>query len=124
VVQRQVASRGKTVLISAMSSPNSTEMMVPLYHRMVRRECHSHQIHGEAPGASGRWTARRFQIGALLAAGVDPATIVVDRDELLVPLRVKPRHPPCSRGARQLRSVAIALAAPAVGELERTYLWT
>jgi len=77
-----------------------------------------------------RSTARPWRIravdhatleSALLAAGVDPATIVVDRDELLVPLQGEAA---ASALFTELfgSGVAISTFALAVGELEHSYL--
>jgi len=77
-----------------------------------------------------RSTARPWRIravdraaleSALLAAGVAPGTIVVDRDELLVPLQGE------AAASALLTTlvgsgVSISTFAPAVGDLEHTYL--
>jgi len=121
---RRVASEGKTVLISRHELAELDEMADGAVYLQDGVTASAESV------TRTRSTARPWRIravdratleSALLAAGVDPATIVVDRDELLVPLQGEAA---ASALLTELvgSGVAISTFAPAVGELEHTYL--
>ncbi len=125
---RRVASEGKTVLISSHELAELDEMADGAVYLQDGVTASAESV------ARTRSTARPWRIravdraalesaleSALLAAGVDPATIIVDRDELLVPLQGEAA---ASALLTELvgSGVAISTFAPAVGELEHTYL--
>jgi ABC-2 type transport system ATP-binding protein len=121
---RRVASEGKTVLISSHELAELDEMADGAVYLQQGVTASAESI------AATRSTARPWRIraadraaleSALFAAGVDSSAIMVDRDELLVPL--------AGEGAASVllvalvgAGVAISTFAPAVGDLEHTYL--
>jgi ABC-2 type transport system ATP-binding protein len=121
---RRVASEGKTVLISSHELAELDEMADGAVYLQEGVTASAESV------TRTRSTARPWRIravdraaleSALLAVGVDPGAIVVDRDELLVPLQ--------GEGAASAlltklvgSGVAISTFAPAVSELEHTYL--
>lgn len=121
---RRVASEGKTVLISSHELAELDEMADGAVYLQQGVTASAESV------TRTRSTARPWRIravdraaleSALLAAGVDPSAIVVDRDELLVPLTGE------AAASALLTSlvgsgVAISTFAPAVGDLEHTYL--
>jgi ABC-2 type transport system ATP-binding protein len=121
---RRVASEGKTVLISSHELAELDEMADGAVYLQQGITASAESV------TRTRSTARPWRIravdraaleSALLAAGVDPSAIVVDRDELLVPLTGE------AAASALLTSlvgsgVAISTFAPAVGDLEHTYL--
>jgi ABC-2 type transport system ATP-binding protein len=121
---RRVASEGKTVLISSHELAELDEMADGAVYLQDGVTASAESV------TRTRSTARPWRIravdraaleSALLAAGVDPAMIVVDRDELLVPLQGEAA---ASALLTEIvgSGVAISTFAPAVGELEHTYL--
>ena len=121
---RRVASEGTAVLISSHVLAELDEMADgAVYLRQ-----------GETASAEGvertRSTVRPWRIRAadraalefaLLTAGVDASAIVVDRDELLVPLQGETAASALLT-TLVAAGVAISTFAPAVGDLEHTYL--
>jgi ABC-2 type transport system ATP-binding protein len=121
---RRVASEGKTVLISSHELAELDEMAdgaVYLQEGVTASEESVTRTRSTARPWRIRAVDRAALESALLAAGVDPGAIVVDRDELLVPLQGE-----AAASALLTRlvgsGVAISTFAPAVGELEHTYL--
>ena len=120
----RLASEGKTVLISSHELAELDEMADGAVYLQEGVTASAESI------IRTRSTARPWRIravdraaleSALLAAGVAPGTIVVDRDELLVPLQGE------AAASALLTTlvgsgVSISTFAPAVGDLEHTYL--
>lgn len=121
---RRLASEGKTVLISSHELAELDEMADGAVYLQEGVTASAESV------TRTRSTARPWRIravdraaleSALLAAGVAPGTIVVDRDELLVPLQGE------AAASALLTTlvgsgVSISTFAPAVGDLEHTYL--
>ena len=121
---RRVASEGKTVLISSHELAELDEMADGAVYLQGGVTASVESV------TRTRSTARPWRIravdraalkSALLAAGVDAGAIVVDRDELLVPLQGDAAASALLT-ALVGSGVAISTFAPAVGELEHTYL--
>ena len=121
---RRVASEGKTVLISSHVLAELDEMADGAVYLQAGVTASAERLNRT------RSTARPWRIksvdraaleSGLLAAGVDAAAIVVDRDELLVPMEGE-------LAASVLLAklvgggLAISTFAPAVGDLEHTFL--
>jgi ABC-2 type transport system ATP-binding protein len=121
---RRLASEGKTVLISSHELAELDEMADGAVYLQEGVTASAESV------TRTRSTARPWRIravdraaleSALLAAGVAPGTIVVDRDELLVPLQGE------AAASALLTTlvgsgVSISTFTPAVGDLEHTYL--
>ena len=121
---RRLASEGKTVLISSHELAELDEIADGAVYLQEGVTASAESV------TRTRSTARPWRIravdraaleSALLAAGVAPGTIVVDRDELLVPLQGE------AAASALLTTlvgsgVSISTFAPAVGDLEHTYL--
>ena len=121
---RRVASEGKAVLISSHELAELDEMADGAVYLQGGVTASVESV------TRTRSTARPWRIravdraalkSALLAAGVDAGAIVVDRDELLVPLQGDAAASALLM-ALVGSGVAISTFAPAVGELEHTYL--
>lgn len=121
---RRVASEGTAVLISSHVLAELDEMADGAVYLRQGVTASAESVERT------RSTVRPWRIraadratleSALLTAGVDASAIVVDRDELLVPLQGE------TAASALLTTliaagVAISTFAPAVGELEHTYL--
>ena len=121
---RRVASEGTAVLISSHVLAELDEMADGAVYLRQGVTASAERVERT------RSTVRPWRIraadraaleSALLTAGVDASAIVVDRDELLVPLQGE------TAASTLLTTliaagVAISTFAPAVGELEHTYL--
>lgn len=121
---RRVASEGTAVLISSHVLAELDEMADGAVYLRQGVTASAERVERT------RSTVRPWRIraadraaleSALLTAGVDASAIVVDRDELLVPLQGE------TAASTLLTTliaagVAISIFAPAVGELEHTYL--
>ena len=121
---RRVASEGTAVLISSHVLAELDEMADGAVYLRQGVTASAESVERT------RSTVRPWRIraadraaleSALLTAGVDTSAIVVDRDELLVPLQGE------TAASALLTTliaagVAISTFAPAVGELEHTYL--
>ena len=121
---RRVASEGTAVLISSHVLAELDEMADGAVYLRQGVTASAESVERT------RSTVRPWRIraadraaleSALLTAGVDASAIVVDRDELLVPLQGE------TAASTLLTTliaagVAISIFAPAVGELEHTYL--
>ena len=121
---RRVASEGTAVLISSHVLAELDEMADGAVYLRQGVTASAERVERT------RSTVRPWRIraadraaleSALLTAGVDASAIVVDRDELLVPLQGE------TAASALLTTliaagVAISTFAPAVGELEHTYL--
>lgn len=121
---RRVASEGTAVLISSHVLAELDEMADGAVYLRQGVTASAESVERT------RSTVRPWRIraadraaleSALLTAGVDASAIVVDRDELLVPLQGE------TAASALLTSliaagVAISTFAPAVGDLEHTYL--
>ena len=121
---RRVASEGTAVLISSHVLAELDEMADGAVYLRQGVTASAESVERT------RSTVRPWRIraadraaleSALLTAGVDASAIVVDRDELLVPLQGE------AAASALLTTliaagVAISTFAPAVGELEHTYL--
>ena len=120
----RVASEGKTVLISSHELAELDEMADGAVYLQDGVTASAESV-TRTRSAARPWRIRAVDRAALesalLAAGVDPAMIVVDRDELLVPLQGEAA---ASALLTEIvgSGVAISTFAPAVGELEHTYL--
>lgn len=121
---RRIAAEGKTVLVSSHVLAELDEMADAAVYLADGVTASAESI------ARARTTARSWRIKtsdaatlttALLAAGIAPADIVEDRLELLVPVEGE-----AAASALLARLVAagipISTFAPAVGELEHTFL--
>ena len=121
---RRVASEGTAVLISSHVLAELDEMADGAVYLRQGVTASAESVERT------RSTVRQWRIraadraaleSALLTAGVDASAIVVDRDELLVPVQGE------TAASALLTTliaagVAISTFAPAVGELEHTYL--
>ncbi|MFM9920262.1 ABC transporter ATP-binding protein [Lacisediminihabitans sp. H27-G8] len=121
---RRVAGEGKTVLISSHDLAELDEMAdgaVYLQHGVTASAESVNRTRGTARPWRIRSVDRAALEAALLAAGVDASAIVVDRDELLVPMQGEAAASALLT-AIVAAGVAISTFAPAVGDLEHTYL--
>ena len=121
---RRVASEGTAVLISSHVLAELDEMADGAVYLRQGVTASAESIERT------RSTVRPWRIraadraaleSALLTAGVDASTIVVDRDELLVPLQGEAAAS-VLLATLIAAGVAISTFAPAVGDLEHTYL--
>ena len=121
---RRVASEGTAVLISSHVLAELDEMAdgaVYLRHGVTASAESVERTRSTVRPWRIRAADRAALESALLTAGVDASAIVVDRDELLVPLQGE------TAASALLTTliaagVAISTFAPAVGDLEHTYL--
>ena len=121
---RRVASEGTAVLISSHVLAELDEMADGAVYLRQGVTASAESVERT------RSTVRPWRIraadraaleSALLTAGVDASTIVVDRDELLVPLQGEAAAS-VLLATLIAAGVAISTFAPAVGDLEHTYL--
>jgi ABC-2 type transport system ATP-binding protein len=124
VLVRRLASEGKTILVSSHVLAELDEMADGAVYLDAGVTASAESV------ANSRRSSRQWRIkavdtaalhSALVEAGVEPSDIVTDRTEILVPFSAE------AEAANVLTSlvsagVSVSIFAPAVGELEHTFL--
>lgn len=124
VLVRRLASEGKTILVSSHVLAELEEMADGAVY-IERGVTASAEVVARSRASARPWRIRSSQIealrAALLATGIAEAEITADRKELLVPLAGEDA---ASALLAQLigAEVPISSFAPAVGDLEHTFL--
>ncbi len=124
VLVRRIAAEGKTVLISSHVLAELDEMADTAVYLDGGVTASAESI-ARSKTSTRPWRIKATDLGALeaalIGAGIATADISVDRSELLVPLLGE--EPAAELLARLVTAgVSISIFAPAVGDLEHTFL--